>query len=86
MSIVEGRDNYEALVDFLRYLREWPTLAHVKFKNITILYDHEDNDFNFVWLRTRRQFRKAKYEWDNAIEVQLGLHDLIRRFDNNVIA
>lgn len=59
-------------------------LAHVKFKNITISYDDEDNDFNFVWLRTRRQLKKARYEWNNAVEVQLGLGSLIHRFDNNV--
>lgn len=84
--IVEGQNDYRALVDFLRFLREWPMLARVNFKNISISYDHEDDDFNFVWLRTRLQLKKDKYEWRTAIEVQRGLDRLIQRFDNNVNA
>jgi hypothetical protein len=84
--IVEGQNDYRALVGFLRFLREWPMLAYVKFKNISIFYDHEDENFNFVWLRTRLQLKKNKYEWRSAIEVQRGLDRLIQRFDNNVNA
>ncbi|KAG9581616.1 hypothetical protein KCU86_g10518, partial [Aureobasidium melanogenum] len=82
--IVEGQNDYRALVEFLRFLKEWPMLAHVKFKNISIFYDHEDDDFNFGWLRTRLQMKKDKYEWHTTMEVQRGLDSLIQRFDNNV--
>ncbi|CAD0093084.1 unnamed protein product [Aureobasidium mustum] len=81
--IVEGRDNYRELVRFLHSLRGLPMLAHIKFKNVTISYDYEDDDLSFVWRRTRLQLKKDKYEWNTAIEVQQGLVNLIRRFDNN---
>lgn len=84
--IVEGQNDYRALVGFLRFLKEWPMLAHVEFKNTAIFYDHEDHDFNFVWLRTRLQLEMDKYEWHTATEVQRGLDSLIQRFDNNVNA
>lgn len=82
--IVGGQNDYGTLVEFLRFLRGFPMLSKVKFKNITISYDYEDDDLNFVWRRTRLQLKKDKYEWHTAIEIQQGLDKLIRRFDNNV--
>ena len=83
--IVEEKNDYGMLVMFLRCLRGLPMLAHVDFKNVTISYDYEDDDPNFVWRRTQLQLEKDKYEWNTEVEVRQGLDSLIHRFDNNVV-
>ncbi|KAH0340042.1 hypothetical protein KCU81_g6991, partial [Aureobasidium melanogenum] len=74
---VEGQNDYGTLVGLLKSLKEWPMLKHLKFKNISILY----YDTNLVCQETPLQL--YNHEWNTAADVQLGLDDLIRKFDNN---